>query len=447
MSSGSPATSRTRLALLLFALSLAVYLASPIRIQTDSLWTIPTAASLWREGNADLDEYGPALDRSPYGIETVQGRRMSFFPLAVSWVALPCVVLVDAVVHVARSSSLALPSSVERLAQRWERDFHDTGDIDPRGFAWVEQGIASLCTSAAVALVFVACAELASLPAAFAAALCFAFGTSAYSAASRVLWQHGPGLLFLSAALWLALRLRRETGGRAACAALGACIAGACVLRPLHALSALALAALVLRTRVAALGWIALGAAAIAVPFALHAWSLHGEPLPPYFHPWRLSARGGDFGAALLGQSFSPARGLFVYSPVLLLAWLHGAKRAALQRDDAWIAAAVLVPLAYALATAAYPHWWGGHGYGPRLSCDALPWLALLLASAVDAVRSAPRARAARALLCGALALVGVLLHARGALSIEPHHWSSMPSDVDRAPERLWDWSDPPFLR
>ena len=45
------------------------------------------------------------------------------------------------------------------------------------------------------------------------------------------------------------------------------------------------------------------------------------------------------------------------------------------------------------------------------------------------------------------LAVAGVLLHGRGAVDKRTWEWNSKPVDVGRAPERLWDFHDPPFLR
>ena len=42
---------------------------------------------------------------------------------------------------------------------------------------------------------------------------------------------------------------------------------------------------------------------------------------------------------------------------------------------------------------------------------------------------------------------LSVLVHGRGALSPSGYAWNGSPVDVDRAPARLWDWRDPPFLR
>ena len=47
----------------------------------------------------------------------------------------------------------------------------------------------------------------------------------------------------------------------------------------------------------------------------------------------------------------------------------------------------------------------------------------------------------------GALLLAaGVFFHGAGATVRETAWWNAVPRDVDRHPERLWDWRDPQFL-
>lgn len=434
--------SRTSVAIALFAGVLLAYLVSPIRFQTDSLWTIPTAISLWKEGDANLDEYTDALAVAPYGIETIGEHQYSFFPLSVSLVALPFVVAGDLSVRGWRSVSIALPPDLERMASDWEHASSARAELDPARFAWIEQGIASFCTAAAVALLFLASLELSSCGAALAAALCLAFGTSAYSSASRVLWQHGPGLLFLSIGIYAALRMRAHP---LTALLMGVTVSIACALRPLHALSVPALF-LLARTR-PAVRWFVCGCALVALPFCMHAWLRYGELLPPYYHPWRLSGRGSDYASALWGQLFSPARGLFVYSPILLVALLFGWQRIARLCADRTVLVATCAACAYLAVVAGYPHWWGGHCYGPRLDVDGLPWFLLLLASALHAVRSTESQRAAKMICCALLAMLSVGLHLPGAWSIAASRWNLHPTNVDQAPQRLWDWRDPPFLR
>ncbi|MBI5671542.1 MAG: hypothetical protein HZC41_26420 [Chloroflexi bacterium] len=115
----------------------------------------------------------------------------------------------------------------------------------------------------------------------------------------------------------------------------------------------------------------------------LYNWVRFGSPASSGYH----FAAGEGFTQPVLvglyGLTISPYRGLFWYSPILLLAlpgWLM------LRRRAPWLAW-----LALALATLqllAFASWWSWHGgiaWGPRFLVPALPLLALLLAPLVEA--------------------------------------------------------------
>jgi hypothetical protein len=83
----------------------------------------------------------------------------------------------------------------------------------------------------------------------------------------------------------------------------------------------------------------------------------------------------------LLRLLFDPAKGLFVFSPVLLLAFLGlpAAKRA--MPRSAFIAL-LATPLSILLTFSGYPNWDGGWTVGARYLVPAVPYLALLIALA-----------------------------------------------------------------
>src|SRR5262249_30148239 len=106
-------------------------------------------------------------------------------------------------------------------------------------------------------------------------------------------------------------------------------------------------------------------------------WSLYfyGTPTPPYYAAGRLDPT--DFAEAFAANLISPARGLLpvlphlLFRPYLLVRYPPGSHRAI-------ALLAIVVSAGHLVVASAYPHWWGGHSFGPRLQTDALPWLALL---------------------------------------------------------------------
>ena len=150
----------------------------------------------------------------------------------------------------------------------------------------------------------------------------------------------------------------------------------------------------------------------------------------------------------MLGNLVSPARGLFVYSPVLLLA-LSGLVLALRQREERLLSAcfATIVVLHW-LVVSRFPHWWAGHSYGPRFMTDVVPFLAYFVAFNFEALGklSGWKLRASSSCIV-LLATASIILHGIGATSNRPHHWNVVPTNIDRNPARLWDWRDPPFAR
>ena len=92
---GAPLHNRLRRGLVLSAIFLVVagtHALSPVRTSTDSMWSIPTALSIWNDGNCSLNKYvslQKEFDR--FAIISVNGKDYTFFPLATSLFAVPVV--------------------------------------------------------------------------------------------------------------------------------------------------------------------------------------------------------------------------------------------------------------------------------------------------------------------------------------------------------------------
>jgi hypothetical protein len=337
------------------------------------------------------------------------------------------------------------------------------GGYDAEGEHKIERRLAALLAAAVAVIAFLAARRLLAPAGASAgvrdrapwlallAALGLTFGTSVWSTASRALWSHTWALLLGMLAVHLLGRWRAT--GRPGPVLLGTLLGSllawgfftwlALRARPLGGAGDDPAAGRALAAFAGAAGiWLALFAG----------WSLYhfGALVPPYFGLARLSLE--DFGPALAGSLVSPSRGLLVFLPALLfvgvLALRH--RRRLPVPDLALLGAAV--GLAHLPVIASFPHWWGGHSYGPRLATEALPWFYLLaLVALAGWRREAGRARSAtrrRIEAAAGLALLAlsVALHAAGALSRRTNLWNRHPVDVDTAPERIWDWSDPQFL-
>jgi hypothetical protein len=138
----------------------------------------------------------------------------------------------------------------------------------------------------------------------------------------------------------------------------------------------------------------------------------------------------GAFFDGFAGLLFSPGRGLFFYSPVLLLVFLT--RPSSLPRP-VWLIAA-LFPIAHILLYSKWPMWWGGHCFGPRLLTDITPCLVLLLIPALTIWRT-----------FAALLALSIGIQFLGTFSYPKGLWDQTPISIDSSPERLWQWTDNPI--
>lgn len=425
-------------------LGLAVFLlhaASPVVTSGDSRWTVFQSLSLLHRGDLDLDEYQPRLQASNYyAITRPDGHYRTIYPAGTALLAAPAVAGLQASLRVfhfalepvaARIQSPALAALLR-------------GNMEDSSLA-VELLIASFWIALAAVLIYCIALEFTGVGPALAVALIFAFASPAWSTGSRALGMQAADMLLLSAALLTAIHAARRP---ALWTLAGALLSFAFFTRPTNAIPAAVFAVWAFRTGRKPLVLLIAGALPVAALFAARNLGIYGAVLEPYSRP--AGAPQGSLGvhaswtSALLGHLISPARGLFVYSPILLgalpgflLWWRNPA-----QRTLAAVLAAIAV-LHYLLISSV-PIWWGGYCNGPRLFSDVLPVFIVLLIPLLDSWKA--RSGPARAAIVAAI-VVGVAINGWSAWNPGPARWNTVPNDVDYHTERVWDWSDPPFLR
>lgn len=437
----------------LFALVWATHSLSRNATLFDSRWTVLTALSILHQGNTNLDEYLPRLERDRFClIECVwpDGRAVratsaaqcrgahfySWHPAAVPMLATPAVGILEATL---RAAQPVLRPVWSRMPDGPRRSFLE-GDLAASS-SIVEVLIASLLVAAAaVVMYFIAREYLARAPAA-AIALVFGFATPAWSIASRGLWQHGPCMLMLSIALLLAVRAERRP---ALIRLAGIALVLAFFLRPTGAIPLTVFSVFVLlrhrRHLAPYLAW----AAPLALLFLAYNFSVYHAWLAPYFHVRRPGWHGlslhADFFEALAGNWISPGRGLLVYCPVFALSICGALLRPRSTYAASLRCVAVVVIAAHWVLISLVEGWWGGHCFGPRLFSDITPFFVFLLIPVLS------RGHAWRAAFV-LLAALSVAIHYRGANDWACYQWNVDPVNVDFYPARVWDWRDPPFLR
>lgn len=265
---------------------------------------------------------------------------------------------------------------------------------------------------------------------AWACALAWVFGlcTSAFSISAQAMWQQTTDQLAIIAALLLSARWleHRAWGWAAGC---GLVVGVAVWIRPTNELLCVALIVALYRARASLRDYAAVAAPVAVATATLVAYNLRisGDPQGFYL----ASVLDGNIFNGLAGIQFSPARGLLIYTPVLVLAL----RRPRGEHAVLWTACAAF-SLLHVLLIAKWRYWWGGYSWGPRLLSEAVPPLFVMLA-----MRPVPKR------LFWALASWGLMMQAVGVYFYPKGHWDNEPASVDKASYRAWDWSDNPVAR
>jgi hypothetical protein len=266
---------------------------------------------------------------------------------------------------------------------------------------------AALSVAGAAGFFFVVCRRLAP-DAAWPATTLFALGTCLCSVASQALWMHGPATFWLCAALYC---LTRPDADRFIVAGLAGLALGLAVMaRPTTALFAAATGtAWLLQRRWRGVFGLAMGGALPLTWLCLLNWTYFGEPFLGGYATdnW---AKSPPLWISLSGLLIAPSRGVFVYSPALLLLPV-GLVFVARRRQEsvnparslllAWLVAAGATLLFYAR----WYDWRGGWCFGPRFLCEAMPILCLLFAVAYQGLRMGWQRRAAAGLVVASVAI------------------------------------------
>ena len=447
--------------LALFAGVWLIYSVCPPFLSYDSYWTVATAVSLVENGSTRVDRFvAAAPPQADYGVECVpaggparlkytadgcrDGHWYSYFPVGTPVLAAPLFLALKGVLGLARP---LVPHS-GFFARREVADFFAGDLLNGRPltelFCGALFGALTVWVQYRIALLFL------SRRGALGLALLFAFGTTEWSLASRNLYPHGLTLLLLSGALYLLLDRSAKTPESSSLRAgpfldywlAGFLLALAFCVRPSNAVSCVVLAVYVALHERRHLTAFALGAAPVGAAFFAYQITVRHSLIPLYLIAPRYSI---SFLQGLAMNFFSPSRGLFVFTPIFLVS-ITGAVLALRRR---WCfpllpyLAAIMVLHALVVMTI-----WPGHCYGPRYFADMTHLFVLFLIPAIlwwrERSGTARTALAAGFLL---LAACGVFVHGRGATSIAANQWSALPSNVDEARWRVWDWSDPQFLR
>ena len=457
---GEPVTGNRVIATVLAAVVFTIDMVSPSGMTADPIRAVSVAVSMVHYHSLSLDHFRPLPDPG-YAVTVVNGHVYPLFPWAVSLFAVPWVIA-DDVLHKMglTEGSLAMVRS---------------------GHDWGLQVIsmAAVVAAATVVVYFIALRVLRLWPPArrrrwsVVVALAFALATPAWSTASRSMWQHGPSMLCIAVGLLCALRAQ---AGQRGWAGMGAAFAASYAMRPTDSIVIIVMAVWVVvsqRRHVMAVVAGAIPPMAILVGVDL---AYYHQPLTPYYTGGQAFDVSGTMAVALAGNLVSPARGLFIFCPLVVLSVAGVVVRWRAGELTAFWKALAVIPVLHWIVISAFKHWWGGDSFGPRFFTDLMPVLVVLALPAVEVlagwmapsparpgrvypapegsaevtpVGTPPRLRWRRVVV--ALAVVALVwsfaVNAQGAILRSAWCWNNEPTDVDTHPGKLWDWSDAQFDR
>lgn len=394
-------------------------------IGSDPRYTLLVSRAVLADGTIRLDSQLPIEERQNYRITEINGHFYYSFPYGTSLIVTPFVWGAEKIGFDVRQ----FPDEIQ--VQKWL--LAGTGAL-----------LVFLCWAVLNAYLSPALSWL------FTIAL--VWGSVLASTLGSALWNLNLSVLCILAAVWL---LARHHAGKSATTRpilLGIFLVLGFLCRPTTAVF-IALACLYLIIYSRRELWLAAGTALLGLfIFMAYNQAVMDTPLPPYYLPQRLESQ-TPFTWALWGLLFSPSRGLLVFSPItayfLAMALVSGTRG---QRTTRQIIGLLLLWFAMHLVVIArFDHWWGGFSYGPRLLTDAMP--AVVWVTAVSwqnhSMSRSPVQQVLHTSLWAVLAIFSIYVNTfTGLYNPAAHVWNggSLPPNIDRAPQYLFDWRYPQFL-
>ncbi len=326
--------------------------------ESDPRWTLLVSQSIIENQTIKLDSYADLQngftikkgEKLGYGIQENNGHYYNYFPLGSSISSIPFVWFETQVLG-----------------------HHMKYIIDNRV---AHKQIAALVSVLIFLLLYLIANQYFQTTTSAIIAFLFWSGTSLSSTLGNGLWSHTFAVLYATLALFLSLKIIHENKN-ILWIILAPSLFMAYLTRPTLSLVSIAIILLLfisnkkmiaVKTTIALLFLLGL--------FVLFSFAEFNQVLPSYYIPKRLS--GGQFWVALLANTFSPSRGIFAFSPFLLLFFLVPKDIYTIFRKNKILIIIGVWIILHLFAISKFPHWSGGFCYGPRFMVDALPGIYLL---------------------------------------------------------------------
>ena len=407
------------LAILGIAAFLVTYSSRVSYTESDARGSLLTSQAILEHGTIKLDSYGEAIEAlRGYRILQKNGHVYYFFPIGTSLYSLPFV----------------------WLANLCGMDMSDMADDDA-----LQNALSAITTSLSFIFVYMICRCYLYYYYSFLVSSAFLFGSSLISTMGTALWSTNLTVVFNLLSLLIIVYDQRQKN-EINPYLLGLFLFSAYLCRPTASIFVIVVLFYILAMRRNFFIRLLIVFMLLLALFVLFSLKEYGQILPDYYLPSRLSTN--TFWLALYGNLLSPARGILVLSPFLILVLVGLIYYFRQLRREALLWVAIGWFVLHLIAISKYPHWWGGCSFGSRLLTDAIPALILCTILVWDRASNllpSSMRRAAISLFI-LLSIVGILINTyQGLYNTYIHAWNAFPL-IDTNPNYLFDWKYPQFL-
>ena len=313
----------------------------------------------------------------------------------------------------------------------------------------LEKLTASFIAAIAGIFVFLSLKELTNGKAALIGAMVFAFATNTWTISSQALWQHGLVELLLAASVYLVL-LNERRPSKMNIILLGILSGLFAFNRPAESILLAPILYYIFNLRDNRIAYYFGSAAISGGPFLLYNLYYFRDLFGGYSVLLPAFSIDSNNIISFAGLLISPNRGLFVYTPILILSIFGYFK--ALQIEDKNVRNFLLILgvsiLIQIVIYSSFKTWWAGWSYGPRFLTGVLPALTIFLGLQIrhyldqDILQNVHKKTTFITLcLLGILLSWSIFVQLVGAFYYPNGNWDSNPN-VDLNPERIWDWND-----
>ena len=273
-------------------------------------------------------------------------------------------------------------------------------------------------------------------------------GSSLTSTLATALWSHNYAAIFIALSILILIKIESNKSADILPFALGFMLFSSYLCRPISAVFVASVLAYLLFTNRYAFIKTSFASLVLMLGFIWFSLHTYDNWLPSYYLPSRLSSE--TYWTALVGLVVSPSRGVFVYSPFLILAFSCAVLLyKPLSRFRLYYLACIC-PFLYLLAIAKFPDWYGSHSYGPRYQSDFFVLyivIVFMIAREFSTGVIKKHVRICTFILFMILGLMSVWINAyQGLHNKWTQVWNENLSTSDNKHKLIFDWSSPQFL-